>query len=550
LVVYTAIIVACSIPAARGENKATEQARIDPGTTYQTVAGFGASLAYYEGWLTAHPNKSQIYNAIFKELSLDILRVRNAYGYDTGMIDRVREFAQAAEKSLGKPIDIMVTSWGPPASLKSNNDKSNGGTIKYTVTNGKVEFDYNGFADWWNKSLDNYNTNGIYPKYISIQNEPDWKATYESCLLKPSETINSTDTIAGYNKALSAVYDSVQKRPEKPLLLGPETIGIGYNAVENYVNALDVSKIYGISHHLYHGAEPANPYTSANFAKVGKFHPEKPHFQTEYSTSESDWFSLAGLIYKSFNDENAVAYLYWDLIWTGGGLADLDFPWDRSRWKDPLKGYTLTKEFYAFKQFSAYIHPGWKRASSSLNSSTVKTLAFISAEADTATFVAINLSETLPATVQISIPGYLINQSFVYKTSETKNCEYSGNLADSTVTLEPRSVTTVKMAISQNPNGTENPIAANNETIVCGPNYPNPFSVSTTLQVSVKESRQTWLTVFDSQGRKVDVRPLGILPEGNNRIGYQRKNLESGIYIYKIENAGGEAGFGRFVVRD
>ena len=57
--------------------------------TYQTVIGFGASLAYYENWLNAHPNKSKIYQAIFGELSLDILRVRNAYYYDPGMVERV-----------------------------------------------------------------------------------------------------------------------------------------------------------------------------------------------------------------------------------------------------------------------------------------------------------------------------------------------------------------------------------------------------------------------------------------------------------------------------
>ena len=70
----------------------------------------------------------------------------------------------------------MVTSWGPPAYLKSNNDRGNGGTLKYTVSGSNVLFDYAGFAHWWNKSLDEYNENGIFPKYISIQNEPDWTA--------------------------------------------------------------------------------------------------------------------------------------------------------------------------------------------------------------------------------------------------------------------------------------------------------------------------------------------------------------------------------------
>jgi hypothetical protein len=43
-----------------------------------------------------------------------------------------------------------------------------------------------------------------------------------------------------------------------------------------------------------------NPWSSTDIAKVGDFHPEIPHFQTEYNLG--DWFSLAGLMYKSLND--------------------------------------------------------------------------------------------------------------------------------------------------------------------------------------------------------------------------------------------------------
>ena len=271
----------------------------------QTVLGFGASLAFYENWLNAHPNKSEIYEAIFGELSLDILRVRNAYDYDPTMVG-------AAEASLGYPIKLLSSSWGPTDALKNTGDRKNGGTLRYTIDAGLVKFDYAGFAQWWNSSLDEYEAQGILPDYISIQNEPAWSASWETCLFNPNETISATDTIAGYNRALDAVYDSLQTREQRPLILGPEPAGIGFNSVENYVNALDLSKLDGIAHHLYHGVDENDPYASSNFSKVGDFHPEVPHIQTEYSLG--DWFSLAGLIYKSFYDEQVVAYLYWHLI--------------------------------------------------------------------------------------------------------------------------------------------------------------------------------------------------------------------------------------------
>ena len=151
----------------------------------------------------------------------------------------------AAESALGHPISLLSTSWGPPGFLKNTGDRKNGGSLRYSIGPDGVEFDYAGFAHWWNGSLDEYSAHGIFPTYISIQNEPDFSASWESCLFNPLETISSSDTIAGYDKALNEVYDTLMQRVQKPAVLGPETVGIGYNSVENYVNALDLTKLAG-----------------------------------------------------------------------------------------------------------------------------------------------------------------------------------------------------------------------------------------------------------------------------------------------------------------
>jgi len=524
--------------------------QINANDTFQTFTGFGASLAYYEGWLTDHPNKSEIYDIIFDELSLDILRIRNAHGYDEGMMDRVAEFYQAAENSLGHPIPILSTSWGPPAYLKSNNDKSNGGTLKYEVDDGNVEFNYAGFTQWWAQSLDAYAARGIYPKYISIQNEPDYSATWESCLLRPSETVNETDTIAGYNVALDSVHQMIQGREHKPLLLGPECIGIGYNAVQNYINALDVSKLYGIAHHLYHGAEEDNPFLSDNFSEVGNFHPEIPHFQTEYSRAE--WFQVGATIFQSLYKENVVAYLYWDLIWTdGGGLVDLDFPWDRSRWKDPEKGYTRTKDFFVFKQFSAYIHPGWQRIGTPGNMQGLHSLAFINPGKDSVSAVIMNESETESKTVNLNIQGFRIDASESFVTSPTKNGEPDSELtAENEITVEPRSITTVTLQISES--GThavpQNALADGKDLRIVK-NYPNPFSDFTTIQFETAISQHIRLTAFDSHGRQVRQQQVGYFTPGINKIEFQKNELKPGIYLFKLENHKGEFETGRMVIK-
>ena len=439
------LVVSAVIPSLFAQDGNPEMLSIQAGETFQTVVGFGASLAYYEGWLNAHPKKGEIYEAIFGELSLDILRVRNAYDYDPDMVGRVKEYMAAAENSLGHPIALLSTSWGPPGYLKNTGDRNNGGTLRYTLDGGNVKFDYAGFAQWWNGSLDEYLANGIFPTYISIQNEPRWSASYESCVLNPQETINSTDTIAGYNKALDAVYDTLNARSSRPQILGPEPLGIGYNLVQSYMSQLDISKLDGIAHHLYHGVDENNPYASTEFKTLGDLHPEIPHFQTEFS--RGDWFDLAGLIYKSFWDEQVVAYLYWDLIWNEGGLVQLDFPWDTTQWIDPQKGYTKTKDFYTFKQYSAFIHPGWKMTNHTQTNPNDATLTFVSPTGDSAACVIINRSATNNLSVHVDIPGYRIHESAVYSTSATENCVFKGELLDSVLTLLPHSISTIDMRI-------------------------------------------------------------------------------------------------------
>jgi O-glycosyl hydrolase len=47
--------------------------------SHQTMVGFGASIAWYEGTLTGHAYNNEIYDFIFNELGLDVLRLRNTY---------------------------------------------------------------------------------------------------------------------------------------------------------------------------------------------------------------------------------------------------------------------------------------------------------------------------------------------------------------------------------------------------------------------------------------------------------------------------------------
>jgi hypothetical protein len=154
---------------------------VDVNTVYQQLEGFGASGAWYENWLTAHPLKNEIYDCLFGQLGLDIYRIRNTYDISSSNMTESAKIVHAAEVSLGHPIKVMISSWSPPAYLKSNASMA-GGTLAKDASDGYM---YDEFARWWADSLDEYSIHGINADYINIQNEPDDEISQEDISLAP-----------------------------------------------------------------------------------------------------------------------------------------------------------------------------------------------------------------------------------------------------------------------------------------------------------------------------------------------------------------------------
>ncbi len=209
------------------------------------MVGFGAAVAWYNNWLTSHPNEDLIYYQIFDDLGLDILRLRNSYrGNPAGFAADDAEIVGNMYTYTTTEPKILLSSWSPSASLKSNNNV-NSGTLK------KVDgqYVYGDFARWWVESLDAYYDAGIIPDYISIQNEPSYDASWESCYFDPTENT----TWPGYNRALDSVYTALQQMAFIPQILAAEVHGIGYNTFQNYTNQFNHAYADGYAYHLYHG---------------------------------------------------------------------------------------------------------------------------------------------------------------------------------------------------------------------------------------------------------------------------------------------------------
>jgi glucuronoarabinoxylan endo-1,4-beta-xylanase len=397
---------------------------IDVTIKHQSIEGFGGAIAFYNGWVTAHPYKQEIYTQVFQGLNLGVLRIGNWFRYQgtTGFDSATTEIVSNANRILGRTLPIEMSSWSPPAFLKSNGTTGNGGTL--IQTNGG--FAYTNFANYWYDSLLWYKTNGIVPTYISIQNEPDFAASWDSCVFHPSEDNVGGTNYASYSKALDATYQRLAALPSPPKILGPEVVGTGYNAVQNYAATMNAGSLYGIAHHLYHGgsASSADSFLTS-ISGITNVFPSKPRFMTEYG--DTDMMQTALLMHHSLTAEEVSGYMFWSLIWPVGGPALLiqENPWSRSSWTNAppgtttqSHGYWLTPQYYAVKHFSYFIGNGFRRVDTPGSDRNIRLSAYLSPEGNKLVAVMINTNSSASA-VSLTANGFSVANSAVYQTVGT-----------------------------------------------------------------------------------------------------------------------------------
>jgi glucuronoarabinoxylan endo-1,4-beta-xylanase len=231
---------------------------------------------------------------------------------------------------------------------------------------------------------------GVKADYITIQNEPDWEAPYDSCVFSPTEDANR----AGYDAALEAVWQKLNTEmgPDMPKMLDPETMGFSH--IESYIEKLNTTRVYGYAHHLYDcsgcGENPDRYIPKmVRFVKFNSQHGDKPLFQTEFEDDPNTWagaMNTAVLLHNSLTVENLASYLYWDLFWSSeSGLVSIDDP----------NVCVIKPVYYAFKQYSAFTAPGWQRVEASTDNPGLRISAYISPDNRKLTVVSIN---TTPGT--------------------------------------------------------------------------------------------------------------------------------------------------------
>jgi glucuronoarabinoxylan endo-1,4-beta-xylanase len=351
---------------------------------HQQIDGFGASSAATGDGITN--SQADLFWSTSNGVGLSLLRVQ---------IENNGTYPDLAtmQKAQDRGVRIWGSPWSPPGSMKSNGSTNNGGSL--------LAADYQAYANY----LSNYvlglkNSYGINLYALSIQNEPDYTATWQSCIWTGQQF---------HDFLRNNLLPTFSKNGVTAKIIMPEESGWKFDlataTLNDSVTAAGVSIIAG---HNYDGASAA-PYA------LGQ-NQGKHLWETEVSSFEAFDASMTnGLKWaKKINDwmtiANANAWHYWWLIDGNGDNEALLGP----------SGQT-TKRLYVMGNYSKFVRPGYYRIGTSASPvSGVSVSAYKDPNTGKFAIVAINQNASA-VTLDFALSGFTANTLVPWVTSASLN---------------------------------------------------------------------------------------------------------------------------------
>ena len=386
---------------------------IDSRIKYQHVTGFGgfSPSPQWSYWLgDAEMNK--LFGKGDTQLGLNILRLyiaNSKNGWSAGVAN-----AKIAKRH---GAFIFASPWSPPASWKSNNSDSNGGEL--------LESHY---ADWANYLNDYYKymkNQGVTIDAVSIQNEPDWNASYQSCIW-------SGEKMAKFLRQYGSLIECK--------IVAPEAIHFSKNMHEPILNDPEACAQLDIMGGHFYGWDGSS-YPLA--AKKGK-----EVWMTEFLINERqqnnnqniNWKDDGFLFARSVNDAmlaNMSAWVHYSLKRYYGCLGDGTYGTTNNG---------ITKRGYILSHYAKYVS-GTTRIRHSLDDATGKltSSAYLSVTGDSVVVMVLNPSSNTYSTT-LTLP-FNTTGGMQIVTTETQNVQKTSLALDEEtyqplVTVAPYSVNT------------------------------------------------------------------------------------------------------------
>jgi len=300
---------------------------VNPGKTYQVVDGFGEADVWQGSSSTAM--QTLLWDPV-NGIGLNLLRVgidgtsgqpniMGAAGYADG---------QACVKFSGSACKVWAAPWSPPAGDKDNNNVNNGGHLQSA--------DYASWAKVLAGFPAFYKKNGGVDLYaISAQNEPDFVASYQSCIFNASQMVAWINVLG---PALAALSPPVKVLAAEPDNWGNIWGGDGYgpaiiadSMANGFVGPIATHDYGSTSAGTY--ARPAPPSNNTHHV-----------WETECTPGDTGPITIATMIYAAFTTGGVNGWHYW---WTQALVPSASSP---------------PAQVYALGNYSKFVRPGFYRA--------------------------------------------------------------------------------------------------------------------------------------------------------------------------------------------
>ena len=441
-IVFTAILLGA---LASASTSWAGTVTVNSGTTYQTISGFGAASVWVASKITAtlaqdfwaddsnQPPANQVNG--HAGLSIDRILIDESGNANWGTE------AGAAKQALAinPNMRIFGSSWSPPAKWKNNNNVNGNNTGNDngnpgTNTNQLNASNYAAYAAYqtsWATAMKN--TYGFTPYALSVQNEPDYDTTYQSCLWSPAQFDTYIKTNLG---------PDLQAAGFTNLIMMPESFADNLNLSATTMgdaSAASFVKVIGV--HLYGGGPntvPASYSTTAGHA-VESWETEISDFAAN-DASITSGLKYANQIHNCVVDHNFNAYNFWWLINLNSdneGLCD--------------SSGNPTKRLYAEGNFSKFIRPGFTRiGATEVPSAGVSVSAYYSASTGKVVIVAINNNGSA-VSQPFTYSGLSVSTVYPWITDSSRNLVQQTSVAVSggnfTYSLPAQSITSFVAAV-------------------------------------------------------------------------------------------------------
>lgn len=219
--------------------------KFDTSVKHQHITGFGAFVCSPQ-FTYNHMSSTEIGKVwgTSSTLGCNIMRLYIPIGKSAWS-----QSLATAKDAKKKGLIVFASPWGQPAEWKTNgtsNAKNSDGTLGYLKKENWADY-----AQYLEDYVQYMRQNGVELDAISIQNEPDWQASYAGCMWSASDIAEFVKT---YGRTISCK------------IMAPETLAVSdtYANALNKTDVLDCFDIYG--GHQYGGIQSAYK----NLGKKGK----------------------------------------------------------------------------------------------------------------------------------------------------------------------------------------------------------------------------------------------------------------------------------------